>query len=124
MIVTLSIDDKTHAQYGEMDPESPQRAMEKQLERFKSYLPTERVLLFSPEERRELERLYGRPIDEPLRFIEFIRKLVSVDIAGVPVVLNAGQVKRLVAEAEHVHRKPAELLEQKVKQMAFAVLGA
>ena len=100
MIVTLRIPDKLYEKYVEHNRSNPQQAMEKQLERFADHSTSDRVLVFPAEGRKEVEKLFGTPIEDVSKFVNWLKSLVSIRVSEVEVPLRAGQLKSLCAQAE------------------------
>jgi hypothetical protein len=107
-IVTLRIPDDTLERYKMMHPSNPSHAMEKQLERFKGLAHTDRALIFPNEDRKTLEGLFGRPIEDVHAFVEWVQKLVSITVGGLEFVLKAGQRKKLDGLA-NFYKKPFDV---------------
>lgn|SRR5678815_6128959 len=125
MILTLAMPDELYTEYTTHFPTGVNKGMVAQLKRFKDFPPTERALLFKPEERKELEKLFGRPIENGDELVKWIRGLLTLNVGGTEVPLTAVQQKLLGDEARFFKKEPAAYLAEKVKRgMEFAFNGA
>ena len=125
MIVPIRIKDDTHLQYAGYDGNSPQRAIERQVERFKDFSPTDRALLLSHKERRDLEALYGTPIDSGRQIVEWVTRLKGMDIEGLTFFLSPPQVKRVEDWAFKSGRPLKEWLKWKLQEgINYILMGA
>lgn len=101
-VITLSVpDDLMERIIKEHNSTNPNKGIVDLLRRFIDYPPTKRALLFSYEQRREIEALFGEPIDATNvdRFIAWVRTRASVNVGGVEIPLTAGQLKRAQSNA-------------------------
>lgn len=97
---TLKIDDELLAKYQGHNPKMlVQKNIEAALERFQDISADQRAVIFPNEVRKELEHLYGKTIEDPKKFVEWVRNLVSIKVLGVNIPMRDGQRKRLQAEA-------------------------
>lgn len=122
-LVNIVLPDETFAEYAKNSPESPQKGIEAQLERFKGIPPQERALVFTSEERGLLEKLFGRPIEAAGDLVKWIKKLQEIEVGGLSVPLTEGQVKRLQSNATFFGEKPEVMLARKVRTALFDALG-
>ncbi len=122
-ILSITLLDKTFETYAKYSPASPAKGIEAQLERFKTISPKERALVFSSEERGEIEKLYGMPIEKAADLIKWLKKLQEVQVGGLTLPLTEGQVKRLESNAKFFGTTPMVLLKQKVQGALFDALG-
>lgn len=123
MICSIALPDETFEAYAKYTPESPQKGIEAQLERFKGIPPSERALIFTSSERGSLEKLFGRPIEAAGDLEKWIRKLQEVEVGGVSVPLSEGQVKRLASNANFFGEKPRVMLERKIRTALNDAIG-
>lgn len=122
-ILSISVPDELHQIYTKYFPQNPQKGMAKQLERFKEVDPSARAVVFAADSLRELQTLTGSTIETPGQLIEFLRKALSLDIAGVSVALNEGQAKRAASLANFFHKPMKEFLTDTVKDALQIKLG-
>lgn len=123
MLITIKIPDELYVRYSERNPSSPQKEIEKTLERFADIPHSDRLLVVPKEVRQELEKLTGAPIEKWDRFLSFFKDALSVRAGGVNVPLTEGQTKRLKAQAEFFKQDPQSFIETKVKSALFSYLG-
>lgn len=134
MILTISLPDDFEAKLIAHGGASPNKAAAALIQRFVEYKPTDRTLFFPEVEKRELEKLYGEPIDRTnmARFIEWVRQRAAVTVGDVQVPLSAGQLKRAHTNATKLRSrdgKPADgaavaaYLRETVKEAVSASLG-
>lgn len=123
MICSIALKDETYETYAKYSPESPQKGIEAQLERFKGIPPGERALIFTSEERGVLEKLFMRPIEAAGDLVKWVQKLQEIEVGGVTVALTEGQVKRLATNAKFFGEKAASLLERKVRTALADSIG-
>lgn len=124
MIVTLSLKDETHEAYVKHNPTSPNKAMAATLERFAEY-GHKRALVLSDEARREIEVLYGKPVDdaEMPAFIKWLKRRASVKVGECEVALNAAQLKRAESNATFWGQSLEKWITDKVHAGLEGVLG-
>lgn len=122
MIVNLKLPDELWADYAAMDPKVPQRAIEKQLERFRKNSIADRILPVGDQARRELEKLRGRPIESAEDLISWIRERMTVDLGEVELALSEDQLVRLKTRADFHRQTPAAHLSQLIKSLLSAHL--
>jgi hypothetical protein len=115
--VLIILPDETYEKYAKHTPQSPQTGIERQLERFKDYSPSERALLFRPAERQALEKVFGNPIEDQKKFVAFVEGLMSVEIGDVKVTLSPEQIKRVAGEAKFFGREVNEFLKDKLERL-------
>lgn len=123
MILTIKVDDNVFTKYSERNPSSPQKEIEKVIERFVGFDPSDRLLIVPKEVRQELEKLTGTPIEKWERFLHFFRDALSIRAGEVYVPLTEGQTKRLKSQAEFFKRDPKEFTEDTIKRGLFSFLG-
>lgn len=123
MICSITLPDEVFQKYAEASPESPQKGIEKQLIRFVGIPVDERPLVFSSEERKEIEKLFGRPLEAAGDLVKWVKKLQEIEVGGVTVALTEGQVKRLQTNAHFFNQKPETMLVQKVQTALLQALG-
>lgn len=125
MILTLRVKDETHLKYAEHDPNNPSRAMERQLERFKEFSPTDRAVILSNEERKALEEMRGLSFESGAELVEWVKRLKSYEVEGIAIPLSEGQLKRAHYLSEKTSFSLKEWLERKVKDsVSITLLGA
>ena len=123
MVITLSIPDALYAAYLAHNPQNPQKGLVEQLERFRGFSPKERVLVFPSAVRQAVEKLYGQPIEDPVKFAEWLSGLVSVKVGDVEVELSEGQRKRLLGEAQFYGRETSGYVQERVGKAVRDGLG-
>jgi hypothetical protein len=101
LLVTLAMKDDLYAKFVEQDPEKPNVAILKTLERFKDVTPFDRALFFNKEQRQRMEKLFGEGIDSGSidRFLNWLEKRSTLNVGEYPVQLTNGQMKRAESNA-------------------------
>lgn len=122
-ILSITLPDETFAEYAKHCPDDPRRGIEAQLERFKGLPPGERVLFFDEKSRSELERLFQRPIEDPAKLVEWVKKLQELNVAGIEVPLTEGQAKRLASDAKFFNTTPEKLVKTRVTTALRDAIG-
>lgn len=122
-IVTLRIPDDTLELYKKMSPLNPSAALEGQLERMKGVPYHDRAVVFPSEVRRDLEVLYGTPIENPEKFVKWVKGLMTASIEGLEFTLRAGQRKRLEGQANFFKKPFLEFVKAKVGAILDRELG-
>ncbi len=122
-LLAISVPDELHQIYTKYFPQNPQKGMAKQLERFKDVDPSARAVVFAAEDLKNLQVLTGGTIESPGQLIEFLKKAISLDIAGVNVALNEAQAKRAASLANFFHKSMKEFLTDTVKDALQIKLG-
>lgn len=123
-LLSISVPDELHQIYTKYFPQNPQKGMAKQLERFKDVDPSARAVVFAADSLRELQIITGSTIEKPEQLLEFLKKAISLNIAGVSVALNEGQAKRAASLANFFHKSMKEFLTDTVKDALQIKLGA
>jgi hypothetical protein len=132
-VVTLSLPDEVYQQYVNMGGASPNKQMVQQLTRFAEFAPQDRVLILSKAEQKEIEGLYGKPVDhkEWPDFFAWMKARASVKIGATEIPLNQAQLKRLASQVyfwkrTHQTEEEAErqFLQQKLGGALSAILGS
>ena len=124
MVVTVRVSDDTYSAYQKMNPQAPAKAMEAQLDRFASVTPADRALFLSQAERKEVEQLLESTFVDGADLVKRIKRMVSIEVAGEPVVLSEGQRKRLSDEARYWTKDPGKHAKERVSRLLFEGLGA
>lgn len=122
-IFTLRVPDEVGEAYKAMNPANPQHAMEKQLERFKGLSHKDRALIFPNEVRVALEKLFGRPIEDPQSFVKWVESLVSAKIGDLVFALKPGQVKALVTRSAFFKKPTNEYAKVVLERVIERELG-
>lgn len=122
-IKTIRVSDETMAKYQEMHPQNPTLAIENQLEKFRDVSYKDRVLLFSPETRKELEHLVGRPIENDAEFVNWVKKILVFKMDGIEIALTDGQRKRLEGEAKFYSQPLDKYIRMRVQSAVQGGLG-
>jgi hypothetical protein len=116
MIVTLKLSDETYDAYGKMH-QSPQRAMEIQLERFKKVPSHDRAAILSGSTRQRVEKVYEKTLEDGEQFATWLERLKSINVEGVNVALDAGTMKRLKTQADARRMDLPSYVSQRVKEV-------
>lgn len=119
-VVTLVVPDEIFTDYGSHGM-SPNKAMQKQLERFREFPPDERLVILSRGARQRIEGLIGLPIEDTDKFATWVEKLASLRVGGVDIKLSETQRKRLVGEADHWN-KPGETHQDYIDKRIRAII--
>lgn len=122
-ILSIRIPDETLEEYKKMNPASPSKAIELQLERFKGLKIHDRALILSSEERQEIEKLRGMPLETVTDLIKWVRNLVTASVGGVEIALKDGQRKKLEGEAKFYHQDPKAYAEKTIRRVIDHALG-
>lgn len=72
MICSVKIADETYKMYVGHNPNSPQKAMEQQLERFRMIGSKEKVLILSEQHLRDMEAIRGRSFESPRELVDWV----------------------------------------------------
>ena len=123
MILNITLPDEIFARYADRNPANPRKEIEKVLERFVSFDPSDRLLIVPKDVRQELEKLIGGPIEKWEKFLSIFKDALSIRAGEVLVPLTEGQVKRLKGQADFYKRDPLEYTTDMVKRGLFAFLG-
>lgn len=123
-IKTIRLSDETMTKYQEMHPQNPVLAIENQLEKFKDVSYKERVLLFEASVRKELEHLYGKPIEDAQEFVNWVKKAIVFKAGEVDVPLTDGQRKRMELEAKFSNQPLQDYIKSRVQSSLRMGLGA
>ena len=99
MIISIRVPDEVYEAYGKMH-KSPQVAMELQLARFKDVPSYERALIFSGDARKRMEVVFEKPIEDHMKFAEWVAGLKELKIADASLTLSEGVLKRVKAQAD------------------------
>lgn len=121
-VLSVVLPDEVVATYAKYD-KNPANAVAAQVVKYQYHDPKDRVVVLPTVIRKELEGLMGRPLEDPFKFIEWLRSLISADIGGVSVPLTEGQTKRVQSIAQFWKRPVKDVLDQKAKQALGMVLG-
>ncbi len=109
--------------YGEYDKGSPARAMGRQLKKFSHVRPGERCLIVAGDNRKELERLAGEPIESAEELVRRFKRLQNIDLAGVSVELSDAQKRYIAANAEFWGKTPEVYLQERLDELLASVAG-
>ncbi len=123
-IKTIRLDDATLLKYQEMHPQNPTLAIENQLERYKNCSYKERILIFDAETRKELEKLYGKPIEDAPDMLRWVKNCLVFKAGDVEIPLTEGQRKRLQGEALHMGANLNDYLKKRIENAIFNAIGA
>jgi hypothetical protein len=123
MILNITLPDEIFARYADRNPSNPRKEIEKVLERFVAFDPSDRLLIVPKDVRQELEKLIGGPIEKWEKFLSIFKDALSIRAGEVLVPLTEGQVKRLKGQADFYKRDPLEYTTDMVKRGLFAFLG-
>lgn len=123
MIFSIKLDDSVYSTYAEFDKNSPQRAIERQLVRFKDFPPNERAVILRPEERKELETLHQTTFDSGKELVEWVKKLKALEVGGVTLHLSDGQMKRINDWATFYGKPREEWLKTKLQEALNSAFG-
>ena len=118
-LLTIRLSDETLLKYGTYQPESPEGAIERQLERFKDLDPGERALTLGVEDLTQLQTALGVQVEKPVDLVRAILKHV-----GTGVNLSEWQQKRLEQAAGFHKQEPKEFLKSVVGKAVAVALGA
>lgn len=101
MIVTLAISDDLYEKYREQDPAKPNALMIRQLERFKDVKQTDRPVVLTKEQQKQIETLFGEGIDGAAweKFIRWLTARCSVNLGEQQITLSNSQWKRVQESA-------------------------
>lgn len=123
-LITIRISDETLLKYGSYEPESPEHAIERQLEKFKDHNPGERLLIVTGEKLAELEKALGQQVEDAKQLIKVSTEMLRLKIGEAKVMLSEWQRKRLEQYANHQRKDPTAYLEEVTKQALKEKLGA
>jgi hypothetical protein len=123
MIVNLAVPDELYQAYIKHSPSNPRRAILAQLERHKDSGPNDREIVFTQDQRRYMEGLYGRPIEDVQKFCEWIAGLLTLKVGEASVVLKEGQRKQLVAQAGYWKKNIPQYIRERVSTALGNELG-
>lgn len=123
-IVSISLKDETFEKYSTYSPEDPRKGIETQLERFKGIPPSERALIFNSEDRGEIEKLFGRPIEAAAELVKWVKRLQEVNVGGIDIPLTEPQVKKLESDARFFGEKAETMLPRKARTALRDAIGA
>lgn len=116
-VKTIRIPDELLSCYEAMDPHDPLKAIVKQLERFKHISAGDRAVILPNEVRQDLERVYGRPIEDFDRFAAWVRGLATLRVGEADVILSAGQKKAIAHEATAQGMTVTSFLAREIPEM-------
>jgi hypothetical protein len=116
MLLSIKINDDTYLKYAEMDKNSPQRAIERQIERFKNVPLDKRTLVISDEVRVEIEKLFGHDVAENFpKFLEWLKRMGTIQVEPDSFLELAPEVMvRLKAEADFYKKTTKDYLKEKL----------
>lgn len=121
--VRIQIDDDTLDLYGSYDPRGAAFALARQVERFKNYRPTERVLVFSPEEALRLQRLTGGA-SATAEIVDRVENAARVVAGPATVVLEERLVRLAEQKALRQGLSVKELLQRELQDaLRYAIEG-
>lgn len=124
MISTIKISDEVYKKYEERDKKSPRRALERTIECFQDVNPEDRTVILTKDQRVELEKLYGKPIEDFSLFLRWLVERSSVTVEGVKIPLKGGQLKYLSGQVNHYKRPLEDVVREAVQNAIDAHLGA
>lgn len=123
MIINQQMPDELYAACVEENPQNWWRGILQKLARFKGVKHGERILMFRGQDMQDLERLYGKPIEDLPAFNKWLEHLKSVPVGEIPVVLKEGQRKMIQGEANHYKIPFAEVARKKTEMALDRLLG-
>lgn len=118
-ILTLKVADEVEQIYSQRagGPGPGRKEMERALEKWAPFSLSQRLMIFAPEERAELEKLIGGPPNPtPKEVLERLKKMLSMDIAGISISLTEVQQRRLQAQAKGQGRDFLPYLQDRMKE--------
>jgi hypothetical protein len=122
-VVTLSMPDELLAKYKEFAPDNPNRAVVKQLDRFKEHDPVGRTLIVAPEDLKQLEGLRQLTLETSGQLVGWVRSLKSLKTEGVEVQLTEGQQHRANQMAKFFNQSYDVFVQDCVKRALQSMLG-
>lgn len=87
MICSIRISDDTYKDYVAHNPNSPQKAMEGQLERFRKVGPKERILILSEALLKRLEVIRGSSFEAPTDLVEWVEGSGKINAGEISLSL-------------------------------------
>lgn len=121
--ITIRIPDAVYDKYKAMHPSNPTHAIETQVIRFQDNLYKDRTLIFPDEARSALEKLFGRPIEDPMGFAKWLQDLISMKIGDLAFILKPGQLKNLHGKAKFFGKEFTEFARPYLSRILDRDLG-
>lgn len=121
--VTLRIPDAVYEKYKSMHPGNPTHALESQLVKYQDASYKDRTLIFPDAVRGDLEKLFGRPIEDPTGFVKWLRELITIKVAGLEFPLKPGQLKNLHGKATFFKKEFEEFAKPYISRILDRDLG-
>jgi hypothetical protein len=123
-LITIRLSDETFQKYAQYDMESPERALQRQLEANKDHDPGQRRLVVSGQDLSALERAVGKQFETATSLLHAFGPLAQLKLDEVQVSLTEWQRKRLLQAATFAGKEPSAFLEDLLKRSLQTVLGA
>lgn len=123
MMVTLAVPDEVYAKYVGHFPQNPKKALIDQLTRYQDSSPKDRVLVFNQPQRAAIEALFGLPIEDMEKVVEWITRLKTFNIGEASFTLKEGQLKQLTTQAAAYKKTVPEYIKERVKTAIGNELG-
>ena len=123
MIVNLAIPDELYQTYIKHNPTNPRKGILDQLEKHKDSSPRDREIVLTQDQRRYMEGLYGRPIEDIQKFCEWVASLLTLKVGEATITLKEGQRKQLVAQAGYWKKDVPQYIRERVSTALGNELG-
>ncbi len=117
MVLTLSIPDELYQDYVKINPQNPHKAIVRQLERFKTALPSDRGIWVTGKELSEIQRAAGRQVETPEDIERLVTEALKLNFDGIDLKLTAGQRARLTQDATFWGRNPNDYASEIAKEL-------
>lgn len=122
-LITLKVKEEVEKKFTEQNPTNPRLAMEQSLERFAHISPDQRAVVLSNEARGRLERAFGFPIEDQNGFCGWIERLMSLNVEGAQIKLNAQQLKVITQQAAYAKQSLEDFIKARISQWLVSTLG-
>jgi hypothetical protein len=123
MVLTITLSDDLYSKYVAMNPQNPQKAIQKQLDRFSEVTPGLRAIVITGDTLSELQRAAQKSVETPAEVLKLVKDALTVEKEGVEVQFSDGQRARLRQEAIFWNQDPGKFASDALRTAMSARFG-